>query len=71
VFAGDLAGTLYAVDTRSGAVLLRQALGGSLGGGLFTYELGRRQYVAALHGPVSASFGSGKGNTKLTLLTLP
>jgi alcohol dehydrogenase (cytochrome c) len=71
VFARDLAGTLYAVDTHSGAVLLRHPLGSSLGGGLFTYALGRRQYVAVMHGPVSAFFGGGKGSTKLSLLALP
>jgi len=70
-FAADLAGTLYAVDSRSGAVLLRHALGSSAGGGLLSYALGTTQYVAAVHGPVSAFFGGGKGTTKLSLLALP
>lgn len=71
VFAGDLKGTLYAVDTRDGSVLLRYPLGASVGGGLFTYDLGGRQYLAAVSGPVSAFFGGGKGTAKLTLLALP
>src|SRR5208282_3369009 len=39
VFAGDLKGTLYAVDADSGAVVLRHQLPASAGGGLFTYAL--------------------------------
>lgn len=71
IFAGDLKGTLYAVDADRGEVLLRYPLGASAGGGLFSYELDDRQYVAAISGPVSAFFGGGKGTTKLTVLALP
>jgi alcohol dehydrogenase (cytochrome c) len=71
VLAGDLKGNLFAVDVHDGAVLLRYPLGASAGGGLFTYSLGGRQYVAAVSGPVSAFFGGGTGTAKLTLLALP
>jgi alcohol dehydrogenase (cytochrome c) len=71
VFAGDLKGTLYVVDTRDGSVLLRYPLGASAGGGMFTYALGGRQYVGAICGPVSAFFGGGSGTTRLTVLALP
>lgn len=71
VLAGDLKGTLYAVDVHDGSVLLRYPLGASVGGGLFTYVLGGQQYVAAVSGPVSAFFGGGSGTAKLTVLGLP
>jgi alcohol dehydrogenase (cytochrome c) len=71
VFAGDLKGTLYAIDSETGAVLLRRPLPASAGGGLFSYELDGRQYVAALSGSVSVFFGGGQQTTKLTVLTLP
>jgi glucose dehydrogenase len=71
VFAGDLQGNLYAVDSHDGSVLLRYPLGASVGGGLFTYALGGRQYVAAVSGPVSAFFGGGSGTARLTVLALP
>jgi len=71
VFAGDLKGMLYAVDAEKGDVLLRHPLPASAGGGLFTYELDGKQYLAALSGSVSAFFGGGKETTKLTVLTLP
>jgi alcohol dehydrogenase (cytochrome c) len=71
VFSGDLKGNLYAVDADSGKVLLRYALPGSAGGGIFTYALGNRQYLAAISGSVSAFFGGGKDTVKLTVLALP
>jgi len=71
VFAGDLKGTLYAVDSDSGAVLLRYALPASAGGGIFSYRLGGKQYLAALSGSVSAFFGGGNETTKLTVMALP
>ena len=71
MLAGDLKGNLFAVDVHDGSVLLQYPLGASAGGGLFTYALGGRQYVAAVSGPVSAFFGGGTGTAKLTLLALP
>jgi len=71
VFAGDLGGTLYAVSSDTGEVLLRRPMGASAGGGLFSYALGGRQFVAVVSGPVSPFFGGGNGTAKLTLLTLP
>jgi alcohol dehydrogenase (cytochrome c) len=71
VFAGDLKGNFYAIDEESGKVLLQRSLPASAGGGLFTYALDGKQYVAALSGSVSAFFGGGKETTKLTVLTLP
>ncbi|HMA50839.1 MAG TPA: PQQ-binding-like beta-propeller repeat protein [Magnetospirillaceae bacterium] len=70
-FAGDLKGTLYAVDSDSGDILLSYPLGASAGGGLFTYQLGQKQYVTALSGSVSAFFGGGDASVKLTVLALP
>ena len=70
VFAGDLKGTLYAVKVDDGTVLWRHSLGGSAGGGLFTYALDGKQYVAAVFGPVSVFFGGGTGTAKLAILTL-
>ncbi len=71
IFAGDLKGTLYAVNADDGNVLLRYPLGASAGGGMLTYALSGKQYVAAVSGPVSAFFGGGKGTAKLTVLALP
>jgi hypothetical protein len=40
-------------------------------GGLITYSLVGKQFVAAVSGPVSAFFGGGTGTAQLTLLALP
>ena len=71
IFAGDLKGTLYAINAEDGSVLLRWPLGSSAGGGMITYALDSKQYVAAVSGPVSAFFPGGAGTTRLSLLSLP
>lgn len=71
VFAGDLKGNLYAVDSDKGQMLLRYQLPASAGGGVFTYSLENKQYLAVLSGSVSAFFGGGKDTVKLTVLALP
>ncbi len=71
VFGGDLKGTLYAVDIDKGDVLLRYPLGASAGGGVFTYQLDKKQYLAALSGSVSAFFGGGDQSVKIKVLALP
>jgi len=69
-FAGDLTGILYAVNTDTGEVLLRHHLKASAGGGIFTYALDAKQYVAAISGSVSGFFGGGNETVKLTVLAL-
>jgi alcohol dehydrogenase (cytochrome c) len=71
VFAGDLKGILYAVNSDTGDVLWHYSLPASAGGGIFTYQLANKQYLAALSGSVSAFFGGGKETTKITVLALP
>ncbi len=55
VLSGDSGGNLLAFDAADGAVLLKLPLGGSLGGGVVTYQVGARQYVATTTGNVSRS----------------
>lgn len=71
VFAGDLRGTLYAVDADNGSVLLRRQLPASAGGGIFTYAIDGKQYLAVMSGSVSGFFGGGHEPVRLSLLTLP
>jgi alcohol dehydrogenase (cytochrome c) len=71
VFAGDLTGILYAVNADTGEVLVRQHLPASVGGGIVTYVLDEKQYVAAMSGSVSGFFGGGNETVKLTVLALP
>jgi alcohol dehydrogenase (cytochrome c) len=56
VFTGDLAGAFLALDARDGRVLYRFDTGQPIGGGVATYAVGARQYVAVaggLHAPMT------------------
>jgi glucose dehydrogenase len=58
-FTGDLAGNLLVFDSASGTVLNKLQTGGSLAGGMVTYEAGGRQYLAFADGNVSRNaFGA-------------
>jgi len=59
VFAGDLGGNFYAFDAKKGSVLMHQNIGGGLAGGIVTYTIDGKQYVAATSGNISrATFGA-------------
>ena len=57
LFTGDLNNDFLALDAKTGDVLYRFNTGGSIGGGVITYALDGKQYVAATSGTVSAFFG--------------
>lgn len=50
VFAADLAGNLFALDAASGKRLWNDNVGQPLGGGIITYRVGDRQFLAAAAG---------------------
>jgi alcohol dehydrogenase (cytochrome c) len=50
VFTGELTGDFIVLDARSGDVLYRFNTGGAIGGGVVTYELVGKQYVAVMSG---------------------
>ncbi len=53
LFTGELTGDFLALDARSGDVLYRFNTGGPIGGGIVTYAVGGKQYVAAASGSPS------------------
>jgi PQQ-dependent dehydrogenase (methanol/ethanol family) len=57
LFTGDLNNDFLALDAKTGNVLYRFNTGGSIGGGVITYALDGKQYVATTSGTVSAFFG--------------
>ncbi len=50
VFTGDIAGDFMALDARSGRVLWRHDTGQPIGGGVISYSVEGRQYVAVASG---------------------
>ncbi|HKT32510.1 MAG TPA: PQQ-binding-like beta-propeller repeat protein [Gammaproteobacteria bacterium] len=69
VFTGDGGGDFYAFDAKSGKLLLKYASGGSMAGGVITYAVYRRQYVAFTSGNVSR-MGTFNTNGSPTLVVM-
>jgi len=69
-FAGDLGGNLFVFDSKSGAVLNKVQTGGSLAGGLVTYEAAGRQYVAFADGNVSRNAFGALGLPSVVIMAL-
>jgi alcohol dehydrogenase (cytochrome c) len=53
IFTGDLNGDFLVLDARNGAILYRFNTGGAIGGGVITYEVDGKQYVAVASGNAS------------------
>ena len=56
VFTGELTGDFLALDASSGQVIYRFNTGGAIGGGIVTYAIAGRQYVAVMSGQPSRLF---------------
>jgi len=72
VFTGELTGDFLALDAGTGAVLYRFQTGGSMGGGILTYEVNGRQYIAAASGSPSDYWGElSAGAPTIVVFALP
>jgi alcohol dehydrogenase (cytochrome c) len=70
LFTGDLNNDFLAIDAANGKTLYRFNTGGSVGGGVISYEIGGKQYVATTSGVVSGFFG-GSGTAAIIIFSLP
>lgn len=73
VLTGELTGDFLVLDARSGTVLYRFNTGGPMGGGIVTYAVQGKQYVAAMSGRPSRFFGWGEhpGSATVLVFALP
>ncbi len=72
VFAGETTGDFIALDAASGKRLYRFNTGGGIGGGIVTYAIGGKQYVAVASGPPGLQFVRGNpGTPTLYVFALP
>jgi PQQ-dependent dehydrogenase (methanol/ethanol family) len=83
LFSGELTGDFLALDARTGDVLYRFNTGGPMGGGIVTYAVSGRQYVAAVSGSPSnfwvetprlsleSAGGKGAGAPTVVVFALP
>ncbi len=70
LFTGDLNNDFLAIDASNGKTLYRFNTGGSIGGGVISYEIKGKQYVATTSGVVSGFFG-GSGTSAIMIFSLP
>jgi alcohol dehydrogenase (cytochrome c) len=70
VFAGDLDGTLYAFDASSGKVMQSFNTGAAIAGGIVTYAVRGKQYVATTSGNISRTTFHTSGSPTLIVMAL-
>src|ERR1700720_4445550 len=70
LFTGDLNNDFLAIDASNGKTLYHFNTGGSVGGGVISYEIEGKQYVATTSGVVSGFFG-GSGTSAVIVFALP
>jgi len=71
VFSGDMNGDVFALDGRTGKVLWRSATNNAIGGGVITYAVGGRQYVAVAAGLKSAIWPVKSQSARVVIYGLP
>ncbi len=71
IFTGELTGDFLVLDARTGAVLYRFNAGGPLNGGIITYSINGRQYVAVNSGSASGFWRAARGSATVFLFALP
>ncbi len=71
VFSGDLEGNLLAFDGASGKVLYQTKAGGPVGGGIVTYLIDEKQYVAVAAGMKGEILKTDSGPANVAIYSLP
>lgn len=70
LFTGSLKGDFLALDAKTGNVLFTHAMGATVAGGVLTYRIRGKQYLAVEAGGVSVFFG-GNAPATFTIFALP
>jgi alcohol dehydrogenase (cytochrome c) len=68
--AGDLGGNFLVFDSRTGELLHKARAGGAMAGGLVTYEVAGRQYVAFAAGNISRNAFGDLGMPSVVVMAL-
>jgi alcohol dehydrogenase (cytochrome c) len=71
LFAGELEGDFLVLDARDGTVLYRYATGGAMNGGIVTYRIDGKQYVAVTSGTASRFWRVPMAPATVTIFSLP
>src|ERR1700733_6914649 len=70
VITGAIDGNLIVLDAATGAELHKANLGGAIGGGIVTYEVANRQFVAVAAGDNNFTYKT-RGDNTIVVLGLP
>jgi alcohol dehydrogenase (cytochrome c) len=70
LFSGDMNNNFFALDAKTGKTLYTFNTGGSVGGGVISYEVNGKQYVATTSGTLSGFF-HGSGTAAVVVFALP
>jgi alcohol dehydrogenase (cytochrome c) len=71
VLSGDNAGGFRVFDSATGEILKEVDTGGSLSGGIITYQQRDRQYIAMTSGNISRSLFGAAGRPSIVIMALP
>jgi len=69
-FAGDLGGNFYVFESANGNIVHQQNVGGAMAGGVSTYEIAGKQYVAMASGNISRNAFGDVGLPSVVIMTL-
>jgi mono/diheme cytochrome c family protein len=69
-FAGDLAGNFLVFNSKTGDVVHKAKAGGAMAGGVVTYEVGGKQYVAFAAGNISRNAFGDLGLPSVVIMAL-
>jgi glucose dehydrogenase len=70
VLTGDMDGRLIVLDAQTGQVAREVETGAPMGGGIITYEVGGRQYIAAAGGSISPIWPLPPATSRVTIFRL-
>ena len=71
VFTGELTGDFMALDAKTGEVLHRFSTGSALNGGVITYAINGRQYIAVSAGSANGFWRAAPAASTMILFALP
>jgi alcohol dehydrogenase (cytochrome c) len=71
VFTGELTGDFIALDARSGRVLYRFNTGGPMNGGVVSYSVRGKQYIAVASGSATGFWNAAPGSSTVIVFALP
>src|SRR5262245_23464478 len=68
---GELGGDFLVLDARDGSVVFRYHIGSAIGGGIVTYQVAGKQYVAVMSGTATYFWRTPPAPATVTIFAVP